>query len=126
MKILFVEDSESVVKQMKEILKETHHQLTIAKDGTEGLGELALGTIDIVIADLHMPRMDGLTMLEFYEHLRSHNIKKVMLTTEVNPELVERGKKLGVIAWLTKPLRKNNIIVTLEKIEKVMGEKEEN
>ena len=126
MRILFVEDSVSVVNQMKDILNETHHQLTTAKDGTEGLGELALGKIDIVIADLHMPRMDGLTMLEFYEHLRSHNIKKVMLTTEVNPKLVEKGKKLGVIAWLTKPLRKNNIIGTLEKIEKALGEEEEN
>ena len=126
MRILFVEDSESVVNQMKDILNETHHQLTTAKDGTEGLGELALGKIDIVIADLHMPRMDGLTMLEFYEHLRSHNIKKVMLTTEVNPKLVEKGKKLGVIAWLTKPLRKNNIIGTLEKIEKALGEEKEN
>ena len=126
MRILFVEDSESVMNQMKDILNETHHQLTTAKDGTEGLGELALGKIDIVIADLHMPRMDGLTMLEFYEHLRTHNIKKVMLTTEINPELVEKGKQLGVIAWLTKPLRKNNIIGTLEKIEKDLGEKEEN
>jgi len=126
MRILFVEDSESVVNQMKDILNETHHQLTTAKDGTEGLGELAIGEIDIVIADLHMPRMDGLTMLEFYDHLRSHNIKKVMLTTEINPELVEKGKRLGVIAWLTKPLRKNNIIGTLEKIEKDLGEKEEN
>ena len=39
MRILFVEDSESILKQMKDILNETHHQLAIAKDGTEGLGE---------------------------------------------------------------------------------------
>ncbi len=123
MRILFVEDSEAVINQMKEILNESEHQLSIARDGTEGLGELALGNIEVVISDLHMPRMDGLTMLEFYDCLRSQNIKKIMLTTDINPEHVEKGKSLGVIAWLTKPLNKNNVLNTLDKIGKDLGEK---
>ena len=123
MRILFVEDSEAVINQMKEILNESEHQLSIARDGTEGLGELALGNIEVVISDLHMPRMDGLTMLEFYDCLRSQNIKKIMLTTDINPEHVKKGKSLGVIAWLTKPLNKNNVLNTLDKIGKDLGEK---
>ena len=123
MKILFVEDSEGVLKQMKNILEGSPHQLTIARDGTEGLGELAMGEVDVVISDLHMPRMDGLTMLEFYECLRTQKIKKIMLTSDINPQLVEKGKKLGIIAWLTKPLSKNNVLNTLKKIEQDLGEK---
>tara|TARA_Y100001970_G_C14247935_1_gene869652 strand:- start:4052 stop:4423 length:372 start_codon:yes stop_codon:yes gene_type:complete len=123
MKILFVEDSEGILNQMKNILEDSHHQLTIARDGTEGLGELAMGEVDLVISDLHMPRMDGLTMLEFYECLRTQKIKKIMLTSDINPQLVEKGKKLGVIAWLTKPLSKNNVLNTLKKIEQDLGEK---
>ena len=93
---------------MKDIISETNHTLVIAKDGTEGLGEMALGGIDLVISDLHMPRMDGLTMMEFYHHLKTKGIKKIMLTSDINPDLVEKGKKLGVIAWFAKPLNKRN------------------
>ena len=46
-----------------------------------------------------------------------------MLTTDINPEHVEKGKSLGVIAWLTKPLNKNNVLNTLDKIGKDLGEK---
>jgi len=117
MKILFVEDSEPVVNRMKDIISETNHTLIIAKDGTEGLGEMALGGIDLVISDLHMPRMDGLTMMEFYDHLRTKGIKKIMLTSDINPELVSKGKELGVIAWFSKPLKKETILKTLTEIE---------
>ena len=123
MKILFVEDNESVINQMKSFLEDSEYEFVFARDGTEGLGELALGGIDLVISDLHMPRMDGLTMLEFYDHLRTKNIKKIMLTSDINPELVEKGKALGVVAWLTKPLKKENILRTLKNIEEQLKEK---
>ena len=88
----------------------------VAKDGTEGFGELALGGVDIVIADLNMPRMDGLTMIEFHHKILTEGITSIMLTTEITPDLVERGKKIGIDAWLAKPLNKETILKTLEEV----------
>ena len=116
MKILIVDDSPAILDKMKKILEGTEHVLITAKDGTCGLGELALGGIDVVIADMNMPRMDGLTMIEFHHKLKTEGVINIMLTSEITPDLVERGKKVGISAWLAKPLNKEAILKTLEEV----------
>ena len=116
MKVLVVDDSPQILNKMKEILSETDFEILVAKDGTEGFGELALGGVDIVIADLNMPRMDGLTMIEFHHKILTEGITSIMLTSEITPELVERGKKIGIDAWLAKPLNKDTILKTLKEV----------
>ena len=116
MKILMVDDSPAILDKMKEILDGSDHVLVTAKDGTCGLGELALGGIDVVIADMNMPRMDGLTMIEFQQKILTEGITSIMLTSEITPELVERGKKIGIDAWLAKPLNKDTILKTLKEV----------
>ena len=116
MKILVVDDSPQILNKMKEILSEHDYEVLTARDGTEGFGELALGGVDIVIADLNMPRMDGLTMIEFHHKIKTEGVTNIMLTSEITPDLVERGKKVGISAWLAKPLNKEAILKTLEEI----------
>ena len=116
MKILMVDDSPAILDKMKEILDGSDHVLVTAKDGTCGLGELALGGIDVVIADMNMPRMDGLTMIEFHHKILTEGITRIMFTSEITPELVERGKKIGIDAWLAKPLNKDTILKTLKEV----------
>ena len=116
MKILMVDDSPAILDKMKEILEGTEHVLITAKDGTCGLGELALGGIDVVIADMNMPRMDGLTMIEFHHKIQSEGISTIMLTSIITPELKERGEKIGIDAWMQKPLYKDIILETLDQI----------
>lgn len=117
LKILIVDDSPGILEKMKEIVSESGFIVFTARDGTEGLGELILGGVDIVIADLNMPRMDGLTMIEFFHNIRKENIPTIMLTTVITPELVERGKKMGINAWFQKPLNRDAVLKTLEKIK---------
>ena len=116
MKVLVVDDSPQILNKMKEILSETDFEILVAKDGTEGFGELALGGVDIVIADLNMPRMDGLTMIEFHHKIQSEGISTIMLTSIITPELKERGEKIGIDAWMQKPLYKDVILKTLDQI----------
>lgn len=117
LKILIVDDSPGILEKMKEIVSETGYTVFTARDGTEGLGELILGEVDIIIADLYMPRMDGLTMVELFQNIQKQNIPTIMLTTVITPELVERGKKMGISAWFQKPLNKGAVLKTLKKIE---------
>jgi len=117
MKILMVDDSPAILDKMKEILDGSDHVLVTAKDGTCGLGELALGGIDVVIADMNMPRMDGLTMIEFHHQIQTEGIATIMLTSIITPELKERGEKIGIDAWMQKPLYKDVILNTLEQLK---------
>ena len=110
MQILFVDDSEPIIIEMKRILEETNHEMVVARDGGQGLAELAIKNFDIVIADLNLPRMDGLTMIEFYLKLKEEKIPKIMLTTEITADLRERGERIGVDAWMQKPLKKEVIL----------------
>jgi len=116
MNILFVDDSQAIVEEMKEIIDETEHKLIIAKDGAAGLAELAITKFDLVIADLNLPRMDGLTMIEFYLKLKEEKIPKIMLTTEISPELKEKGDRIGIDAWMPKPLKRDVVLKLLEDI----------
>ena len=117
MQILFVDDSEPIIIEMKRILEETNHEMVVARDGGQGLAELAIKKFDIVIADLNLPRMDGLTMIEFYLKLKEEKIPKIMLTTEITADLRERGERIGVDAWMQKPLKKEVILKLLSDIE---------
>tara|TARA_Y100001958_G_C20990260_1_gene378052 strand:+ start:250 stop:621 length:372 start_codon:yes stop_codon:yes gene_type:complete len=117
MQILFVDDSEPIIIEMKRILEGTNHEMVVARDGGQGLAELAIKNFDIVIADLNLPRMDGLTMIEFYLKLKEEKIPKIMLTTEITADLRERGERIGVDAWMQKPLKKEVILKLLSDIE---------
>ena len=118
MNILFVDDSKAILDEMKEIIQETGHKIVTAKDGAEGLAELAVTKFDLVIADLNLPRMDGLTMIEFYLKLKEEKIPKIMLTTEISHELKERGDRLGIDAWMPKPLKKDVVLKLLDDVLK--------
>ncbi len=113
MNILIVDDSETIVEEMKSIITETEHTLFIAHDGAMGLAELAVREIDVVVADFHLPRMDGLTMITFYLKLRDEGIGKIMLTTEISHAMKEKGDKIGIDAWMPKPLKKEVILKAL-------------
>ena len=117
MKILFVDDSEAIIQEMEDILLETGYKLVIAKNGAEGLAELAVTKFDLVIADLNLPRMDGLTMIEFYIKLKEENIPKIMLTTEITAELREKGERIGIDAWMPKPLKEDVVLKLIRDIE---------
>ena len=118
MQILFVDDSEAIIMEMKKILEETSYKIVVARDGGQGLAELAIKKFDIVIANLNLPRMDGLTVIEFYLKLKEEKIPKIMLTTEITTDLKERGERIGVDAWMEKPLKRDVIFKLLSDIEK--------
>ena len=103
---------------MKEIMEGSSHTLFVARDGGDGLGELAARDIDVLIADLNMPKMDGLTMIEFFHKLEIKGISKIMLTTDITPDLRARGEKIGIDAWMPKPLKKDVILRILDEIER--------
>jgi two-component system chemotaxis response regulator CheY len=117
-KILIVDDSETLREQLKKDLSEKGHQTIEACDGQDALEVLdTTGGVDLILCDVNMPRMDGLTMCQrLHENEKFAKIPIFMLTTESAPEMKTKGKAVGVIAWVTKPYSAAKLLVAVEKV----------
>jgi two-component system chemotaxis response regulator CheY len=113
--VLVVDDSMMVRKQVGSALKGQGYDVIEAVDGCDALEKLA-GNPDtkLIVCDVNMPKMNG---LEFLEQLAARNssIPVVMLTTEGQPELIQRAKSLGAKGWLVKPFKPDYLTATAKK-----------
>ena len=114
--ILVVDDSMMVRKQVGAALKGLGYAILEAVDGIDALEKLD-GSPDtrLIVCDVNMPRMNG---LEFLERLsaRGSDVPVVMLTTEGQPELIQRAKSLGAKGWLVKPFKPEFLAATAKKL----------
>ncbi len=105
-RILVVDDSFIIRSQVTATLNSEGFVTVGAVDGVEALEKLATyPDIGFIVCDVSMPRMGGMELLE---QLRASKnmIDFVMLTTEAQPELVQRARALGVRGWLNKPMQR--------------------
>ncbi len=117
-KLLIVDDSDSLRQQLKKILESKGHQVIEGVDGQHGLDTLkANKDTKLIICDVNMPNMDGVTMCtKVSEDSSINTIPIFMLTTESNADMKEKGKKVGVKAWITKPFDEAKLLLAIEKM----------
>lgn len=110
--ILIVDDSSSLRTVVKLALQRAGYEVVEAGDGQEALTRLdALNKVHLVVSDVNMPNMDGITMAEkVRQELGNKQVRIVMLTTESNAQLRERGKAVGVNGWIVKPFRGEQVL----------------
>ena len=114
--ILVIDDSMMVRKQVGNALKTHGYAVVEAVDGVDALAKLETNPeTRLVVCDVNMPRMNG---LEFLEQLstRTTRVPVVMLTTEGQPELIQRAKALGAVGWLVKPFKPELLLATAKKL----------
>jgi two-component system chemotaxis response regulator CheY len=116
--VLVVDDSMMVRQQVTRALAAGGFVVVEAKDGVDGLEKLkAAKDVLLVICDVNMPRMDG---LQFVEEVRGDpayaHLAIVMLTTEGQPELVQRAKALGAKGWIVKPFKPDQLLAVAHKL----------
>lgn len=115
--VLIVDDSSLIRSVATSATKEAGHNAIVATNGQEGLDMLGQYPIDIIFSDVNMPIMGGLDMVENIKTNPNYKfIPIIMLTTESNPDLKERGKSLGVKAWMLKPFNKEKFFMALQKL----------
>ncbi|WP_144138988.1 response regulator [Paraburkholderia sp. BCC1884] len=117
-KILVVDDSSTVRDEVAGFLKKNGLDVDTAVDGKDGLAKLqASPGIKLVISDVNMPNMDGLTMVEKIRgELANKTVNVIMLTTESSPAMKERGKAAGVKGWIVKPFKGEAVLETFRKL----------
>lgn len=111
--LLYVEDDVSIREEMIEILELDFENFHIATNGEEGLQIYKAVQPDIVISDIQMPIMDGISMSK--EILAIDPNAKIILTTAFNEQgYLEKAKEIGVINYVNKPVDINELFEKLE------------
>jgi len=114
--IMTVDDSASVRQMVSFTLKNAGYDVIEATDGKDALAKLS-GPIKMVITDLNMPNMDGITLIK---NIRANAAYKfipiVMLTTESQATKKQDGKAAGATGWIVKPFKPDQLLAVVKKV----------
>ena len=117
-KILVVDDSSTVRDEVAGFLRKAGLEVATAVDGKDGLAKVKADPgLKLVVTDVNMPNMDGLTMAEkIRSELRNSTLHIIMLTTESSPNMKERGKAAGIKGWIVKPFKGEAVLETFKRL----------
>jgi CheY-like chemotaxis protein len=118
-RILIVEDDLDLQVLLKNLLK-NDYDLALAENGLEGLKALERGPKpDLIIADIMMPMLDGLTMVDaIKKHEGTGDIPIIFLTAKSTPKDVIEGINVGAKFYITKPFKIDELISKVKRILK--------
>ncbi len=115
--IMMVDDSPSVRQMVGLILKGAGYQVVETEDGKDALAKVGRATIDMVIVDLNMPNMDGITLIRELRKLPAFKfIPIIMLTTESQASRKQEGKSAGATGWIVKPFKPEQLLGVVKKV----------
>ncbi|WP_455216755.1 response regulator [Kaarinaea lacus] len=116
-KILAVDDSASMRQMVAFTLKGAGFDVTEAADGEEALGKAKGEKFDLVISDVNMPKMDGITLIRELRALPAFKFTPIlMLTTESTADKKSEGKSAGATGWIVKPFNPDQLLNTIKKV----------
>ena len=115
--ILTVDDSSTMRQMITFTLKGAGYDVLEAADGVEGL-ELAKGRkLSLIITDVNMPRMDGITLVQRLRALPEFKFTPILvLTTESDASMKQKGKDAGATGWIVKPFSPEKLLEVVNKV----------
>jgi len=115
--ILIVDDSASLRQVVSIALKGSGYDVIEASDGNDGLSKLNGNKVHLIISDVNMPGMDGLTMVSEIKKMPNYKFTPIiMLTTEAGGDMKEQGKAAGAKAWMVKPFKPAQMLDAVSKL----------
>ncbi len=115
--ILTVDDTASMRQMISFTLNSVGHDVIQAADGKEALALLQGKKVDLVIADLNMPNMDGITLVKSLRALVDYKFTPIlMLTTESQDAKRQQGKSAGATGWIVKPFNPEQLLTIVKKV----------
>jgi two-component system chemotaxis response regulator CheY len=115
--ILTVDDTASMRQMISFTLHSVGHEVIQASDGQEALKVLEGKKVDLVIADINMPNMDGITLLKSLRALAEYKFTPIlMLTTESQDAKRQQGKVAGATGWIVKPFNPEQLLTVVKKV----------
>ncbi|GAA5337272.1 response regulator transcription factor [Thermus antranikianii] len=115
MRILVVDDEESILVPLEFLLKKAGHEVVLARTGEEALEALSRGAFDLMVLDLMLPGMDGFAVLERAKTL-SQRPKVLVLTARGREADRAKALALGAEAFMAKPFGIQDLLSQVEEL----------
>ncbi len=115
--ILAVDDSASMRQMVSFTLKSAGYSVVEAVDGVDALAKAKTMKANIVITDVNMPNMDGISLIAELRKLPDYKfIPILMLTTESGTSKKQEGKAAGATGWIVKPFNPDQLLSTVKRV----------
>lgn len=115
--ILTVDDSASLRMAIRIALSGAGYDVTEAEDGLDGIKKAQEGQFDLIVTDLNMHNMDGLSMIKALRALPAYcGTPIIFLTTESDDAMKQAAKAAGATGWLVKPFVPEQLIRVARKV----------
>ncbi len=121
-RILVVDDSPSMRTVIRAVLEDDGYEVAASEDGEEALASFQATTPDLVITDIYMSRMDGLTLVRGIRALPACRFLPILvLTTEAGEEMKQRGRAAGATGWIVKPFEPDQLREVVGRLLRLRG-----
>ena len=115
--VMTVDDSRTMRDMVSFTLKEAGYDVLEAEDGQRALMVLAGQKADVIITDLNMPNMDGLTLIKELRAKPDYRATPIlMLTTEADETKKAAGRESGATGWIVKPFNPEKLLSVVKKV----------
>ena len=114
--ILAVDDSNAIRTMMKVVLESEGHNVFVKENGRVALEWAKDHTVDLVITDLNMPEMGGMSLVAHLRRLDAYKDKPILvITTETADYKKSKAKNVGATGWIAKPVDKDRLLKAVKK-----------
>lgn len=115
--IMIVDDSSSLRQVVGIALKSAGYEVIEAADGKAALGKLTGQKVNLIISDVNMPNMDGISLVRAVKQMPAYKFTPiVMLTTENQDAKKREGQEAGAKAWVVKPFKPEQLLAAVQKL----------
>ena len=115
--VLIVDDSLSIRQLVRAALTSVGYGVIDAIDGQDALNKLVGQRVNLIISDVNMPNMDGITFLKAVKQLPAYRFTPViMLTTESEESKKREGQAAGAKAWVVKPFQPDQLVGAVQRL----------
>ncbi len=115
--ILAVDDSASMRRMVAFTLKSAGYEVIEAEDGVDAVNRARDRSVDLVVTDVNMPNLDGISLIRELRALPSYKFTPIlMLTTESSDEKKQEGRAAGATGWIVKPFNPERLVATIQKV----------
>ncbi|ANC92130.1 response regulator [Azospirillum humicireducens] len=116
-KVMTVDDSRTMRDMVSFTLRGAGYDVVEAADGQQAMSAIAATKVDLVITDLNMPVMDGLTLIRKLRAIPAHRTLPIlMLTTEADESKKAEGRAAGATGWIVKPFNPDKLVSVVQKV----------
>ena len=115
-RILLIEDDVALVALLSKALSARGYDVQIAKDGLEGLTKVDKSPPDLLIVDIMMPQLDGMTLVRAIKsHRETRHVPVIFLTAKSDSRSVVEGINLGAKFYITKPFSIEDLLSKVQR-----------